>query len=108
MALAGAYVNAVLLHDVSGFVKLLNTGVGLTVIIKLCETPGQLLATGLTLIAAVTGAVVVLFAANEAILPVPLPARLTDVLLFVQLYIVPLTNEPLKVIAVEFEPLHKY
>jgi len=54
---------------------------------------------------AVIGALVVLVAANEAMLPVPLAARPIAVLLLVQLYTVPVTA-PLKVTAVVLEPLH--
>ena len=54
---------------------------------------------------AVIGALVVLVAAKEAMLPVPLAARPIAVLLLVQLYTVPVTA-PLKVTAVVLAPLH--
>jgi hypothetical protein len=67
--------------------------------------PVQLLADGVTTIVAVTGALVVLVAVNAAMLPVPLAARPLDVVLLVQLYVVPLTA-PLKFTAVVVAPLH--
>ena len=54
---------------------------------------------------AVTGAVPVLIALKEAMLPVPLAARPIDVVLLVQLYTVPGTA-PLKVTAAVGAPLH--
>ena len=57
---------------------------GLTVIVKVCAVPGQLapplVKVGVTVIVAVTGAVPVLVALKEAMFPVPLAARLMDVL----------------------------
>jgi hypothetical protein len=62
-----------------------TVGVGLTVISKVAELPVQLLADGVTVTVAVTGALVVLAAVNAAILPVPLAASPIEVVLFVQL-----------------------
>ena len=56
------------------------------------------------MIVAVTGAVVVLVAVNDAISPVPLAARPIDVVLFVQLYTVP-GADPVNVTAVVGAPL---
>ena len=50
---------------------------------KVLVDPVQPLADGLTIIVAVTGALVVLVAVNDAILPVPFAARPIEVVLFV-------------------------
>ena len=49
---------------------------------------------GVTVIVAVIGALVLLVAVNEEILPVPLAARPIAVLLLVQLYTVLVTKDP--------------
>jgi hypothetical protein len=82
-----------------------TVGVGLTVIVKVVAVPGQPAFTGVTVIVAVTGDVVLLVAVKDAISPVPLAARPIDVVLFVQLKVV-LLNEPLKATAVVAAPLH--
>ena len=82
-----------------------TTGVGLTVIVNVIDGPLQPLATGVTVIVAVTGALVVFVAVKAAILPVPDAARPMLVLLFVQLNVVPPTA-PVKLIAVVVAPLH--
>ena len=82
-----------------------TVGVGCTVIVKLVDAPVQPLAVGVTVIVATWSVVPLFTAVNDAILPVPLPARLILVLLFVQLYVVPLTA-PLKVTAVVDPLLH--
>ena len=64
---------------------LLKTGVGLTVIVKLLAVPVQPLAEGVTVMVAVTGAVLLFTAVKSAMLPVPLPVRPIDVSLLVQL-----------------------
>ena len=60
--------------------------------VKVCAVPLQDVApfvkVGVTVIVAVTGAVLVLVAVKAAILPVPLAASPIDVLLLVQLYAV--------------------
>jgi hypothetical protein len=60
----------------------------LTVIVKVCAVPEQLappfVKVGVTVMVAVIGAVPALVAVKEAIFPVPLAARLMDVLLLVQ------------------------
>ena len=62
---------------------------------------------GVMVIVAVTGAVPLLIAANEAMSPAPLPPRPIEVLLFVQLYtIVPPVVGELNVTAVVLPPLH--
>ena len=81
-------------------------GVGLTVIVKLCAAPGQPFALGVTVIVAATGALVILIAANEEILPLPFLAKPIEGLLFVQVKVVPLTG-PVKFIAVVADALHK-
>ena len=60
----------------------------------------QPFAVGVTVIVAVTGLDVAFVAVNAAILPVPLAAKPILVVLFVQLYVVPVTVEPVKVTAV--------
>ncbi len=61
-------------------------GVGLTVMVKLCGVPAHPLAEGVTVMVAVTGAVVLLIAVKLAmLLSVPLPARPMVVSEFVQL-----------------------
>ncbi len=68
------------------FAGIVTVDVGLTVIVKLCGTPAQALAEGVTVIVAVTGAVVLLIAVKLAmLLSVPLPARPMVVSEFVQL-----------------------
>lgn len=61
--------------------------------------------TGVTVMVDVTGAPVVFEALNEGIFPVPLAAKPMDVLLFVQLKLVPGTL-PLKLIAEVAALLH--
>jgi hypothetical protein len=84
-----------------------TTGVGFTVMVKLTGTPVQvvppLVAVGVTVMVATTGAVPVLVAVNVPILPVPPEARPIDGWEFVQLYVVPV---PVKVTAVVGLPLH--
>ena len=63
----------------------LTVGVGLTVIVKLVDVPAQLRFVGVTVMVAVTGALVLLVAVNDAMSPEPLAARPMLVLLFVQL-----------------------
>jgi hypothetical protein len=62
----------------------LPIGVGFTVIVNVCATPGQLLADGVTDITAVAATVDELVAVKEAILPVPVDASPMLVLLLVQ------------------------
>ena len=68
---------------------------GLTVIVKVLSEPVQvteaLVKAGVTVIVAVIAAVVVLVAVNTGILPVPLATSPIVVLLFVQVYVVPVT-----------------
>ena len=74
--------------------------------IPLQVTP-PLVYAGVTVIVAVTGAVPLLIAANEAMSPTPLPPRPIEVVLFVQLYtIVPPVVGELNVTAVVLPPLH--
>ena len=80
-------------------------GVGLTVMVNVCAAPGQPAADGVTVIVAVTGAEPVLIAANAGIFPLPDAAKPIDVLLFVQLKVLPPTA-PEKVIRLVVAPLH--
>ena len=80
-------------------------GVGFTVSIKLCEGPGHPLAAGVTVMVAVTGALVRLIAVKEGKFPLPLAARPIEGLLFVQLKPVPLTA-PVKLTVLVMAPLH--
>ena len=73
-----------LLQLESGFNELLNAGVGLAVIVNVAGTPEQELANGVTITVSITGTALSLTTANEVILPMPLAARPTDVLLPVQ------------------------
>jgi hypothetical protein len=66
-------------------------GVGCTVTEKFWEVPGHPLAVGVTVTVAVNAVLPLLVALKEPILPVPLPARPMEVLLFSQLYVTPLT-----------------
>ena len=76
----------------------------MTVIVKDCGVPEQPLAVGVTVIVAVTAELVALVAVNATIFPEPLAAKPILVVLFVQLYVVPLTDEPAKVTAVVVAP----
>ena len=60
-------------------------GVGLTVMVKLCGVPVQLLADGVTVMVAVMTDDVVLVAVKVDIFPLPLDARPIEEALFVQL-----------------------
>jgi hypothetical protein len=104
VVLAGVYENGVLLHTVP-VNELLKTGVGLTVMVNEDVEPEHPLATGVTVIVDIIGAVPGFDAMNDAIFPLPVPAaRPIDVLLF-QLNTVPDTG-PLNVTAVVALPLH--
>ena len=69
-----------------------TVGVGLTVMVKLCVAPLQLLATGVTVMVATIGALVLLVAVNEAILPEPLAPIPMAGCELVQLKVVPATS----------------
>jgi hypothetical protein len=81
-----------------------TSGVGLTVMVKLCAVPGHPLAVGVTVIVAVTGALVVLIAVNDGIFPLPLAASPIVGSLLVQLKPV-LPTAPVKLMALVEEPL---
>ena len=81
-------------------------GEGLTVMVNVSGMPGQPAADGVTVIVAVTGALLVLIAVNEGIFPLPEAAKPIVVLLFVQLKVVPLTA-PEKATRFVEAPLHK-
>ena len=83
-----------------------TSGVGFTVMVNICGKPVQPFADGVTVIVAVTGALVILTALKAGIFPVPLAANPIEVLLFVQLKAVPLTA-PVKFIVFVVVPLHK-
>ena len=68
------------------------TGNGLTVIINVSGVPGTLLIYGVTVIVAIAGMVPVLVAVNDGRFPVPLAPNPIDVLLLVQLKVVPATG----------------
>ena len=80
-----------------------GTNVGFTVIVNDVDDPEQPLAFGVTVIVAVIGVEPALVAVKAGIFPFPLAASPIAVLLFVQLYVVPL---PEKFIAVVGELLH--
>lgn len=95
---------APLLHAVSLFGTTIS-GVGLTVMVKFCAGPGQPFAKGVTVMVAVTGALVVLIAVNDGISPVPFAARPIEGSLLVQLKeVVP--TEPVKLTMPVGNPLH--
>ena len=81
-------------------------GIGFTVIVKVRGVPTQALAVGVTVIVAVTGALPVLVALKEAMLPLPFAARPIEGSLLVQAYVVPATGF-VNVTAVVATPLHK-
>jgi hypothetical protein len=66
-----------------------TVAVGLTVIVKVLDVPAQLtpalVNVGVTVIVAVTGALVALVAMNDAILPAPFAANPIDGVLLTQL-----------------------
>ena len=64
---------------------LVTVGVGLTVMVKVWAVPVQVPATGVTVMVAVTGVEPVLAAVKADMLPLPLPSRPMDGVLFVQL-----------------------
>lgn len=80
-----------------------TTGRGLTVIVKVMGVPVQPLATGVTVMVATSGPLVVFVVTNGAISPVPLAPRPIAVLSFVQLYVEP--GVPLKVIKAVVTPV---
>ena len=93
------------------FATAFTVAVGLTVMVNVMGVPTQLVPpfvyVGVTVIVAVTGALVAFVAVKLAILPVPLAANPMLVVLFVQLYtIVPPVVGLLKVTAVVDAPLH--
>ena len=81
-------------------------GEGLTVMVNVCGVPGQPAADGITVIVAVTGALVKLITVNTGIFPLPFAAKPIVVLLFVQLKVVPLIA-PEKATRFVEAPLHK-
>ena len=70
----------------------MTVATGLTVIVKIFGVPAHPFAVGVTVIVEEIGELVALVAVNEGIFPVPLAARPIDVLLFVQVNVVPLTD----------------
>jgi len=73
--------------------------------VNVSVAPLQLLAVGLTFIVATTGAELVFVATKDGMFPEPLAASPIEVLLFVQLYVVPVTP-PVNVTSVVEAPLH--
>ena len=82
-----------------------TVGVGFTVIVNVVDVPGQPLAEVLIVMVAVIGALVLLIAENDQMLPVPEAARPIDGVLFVQLNVVPATP-PLNATTFVVAPLH--
>ena len=80
-------------------------GVGLTVNAKFLAGPGQPLAVGVTEMIAVTGALVAFMALKEGILSLPPAGSPIEILLLVQVKVVPLTKLA-KLIPVVGAPLH--
>ena len=78
---------------------------GLIVIVNVFVCPWQLLAVAVTETVAVTGILELFIAVNAEILPEPLAPNPIDVLLFDQLYEVPITV-PVKLIGAVIFPLH--
>ena len=80
----------------------------MTVMVKLVGTPGQLLpppeTTGVTVMVALIGALVVFVVTNAAMFPEPDAANPIAGLLFVQLYTVPAIADPVKLIALVDPP----
>ena len=74
--------------------------------VNVCGIPGHPAADGVTVIVAVTGALVKLVAVKDGIFPLPAAPRPIVVLLFVQLKVVPLTA-PAKATRLVAAPLHK-
>ena len=75
--------------------------------VEVLGSPLQPFDMGVTVMVAVTSAFVVLTAVKEAILPAPEAASPIEGVLFIQLYTVPGTGEPPKLIAtVGVNPLH--
>lgn len=93
---------------------LFTTGVGFTVMVNVMAVPVQLtpalVYVGVTVMVAVTGALVVFVAVKPGIFPTPLVANPIDELLFTQLNTTLLPPLPpfelVKFIAVVFAPLH--
>jgi len=81
-------------------------GVGLTVIVKLFDTPLQLFAVGVTVTVAVFIELVAFVAIKGTITPELPDARPIVLSLFVQLYAVPTTGLPLNIIAAVLVLLH--
>ena len=73
--------------------------------VNVCGKPVQPFAKGVTVIVAVTGALVIFTALKAGILPMPLAARPIEVLLLIQVKVVPVTA-PENAIAFVAAPLH--
>jgi hypothetical protein len=73
--------------------------------VKDLDSPVQPLAIGVTIIVAVIGALEVFVTVNDVIFPDPLAANPIAVLLFTQLYVVPVTEPENATVVVE-APLH--
>src|SRR5690606_16282771 len=80
-------------------------GVGLTVRLNTSVSPVHPCAKGVTVIVAVTGALVLLVPVKEGMFPVPVADRPIEGVLFVQPYVVPVTA-PLKLTTEVLAPLH--
>ena len=80
-------------------------GNGFTVIVKVVLVPTHPFLLGVTVMVAVIGVIPGFAATNDKIFPVPLPANPIEVLLFVQLNVVPVTV-PVNTTDVVFTFLH--
>ena len=76
-----------------------TVGVGFTTILNVVELPAHVLDIGVTVMSATTGTAVALVAVNAGIFPVAVAASPIEVVLFVQLNVVPATA-PVKFTAV--------
>jgi len=74
--------------------------------VKVNGKPGHPKADGVTVMVAVTAVLPVLVAVNAAIFPLPLAGKPIEVLLFVQLKPVPVTD-PVKFTGLVVAPLHR-
>lgn len=82
-------------------------GDGFTVMVNVLTAPGQPPADGVTVMMALTAVVPLLMAVNGLMFPFPLAGKPIDVLLFVQLKVVPATV-PVNVIRLLRSPLHTF
>jgi hypothetical protein len=100
----GATVNEIPVQVALAMVLIL--GVGCTSMVEVLGSPLQPLDMGVTVMVAVTSTFDVLTAVKEAMLPLPEAASPIEGVLFIQLYSVPDTGDPSKlIVAVGVNPL---